>query len=887
MKKLLKSLALISVAAATLVSCAKEERITRTDDISVPSARQMYAFDISEEVTEATLNNEGVFWESGDAVGIYLNGYGNYDGNVDTESSPKRVILGNTTYVLAGTKAYPYYPFDEGCTTATAVTFNIPNRQTGGDKSAMPMVGVPFTIEDGGAASNNGVIHFLNLASIIDFRVYSANLAGESIQYITFKADGGTLSGDAVMNLTTVDPYDETTLAISSWGEHQYDYVTVRQNEDVAVDINSAPSIYMVLAPGTYSGTITIETDAALYTFPFTDKKLDRNGLKHYTMNLDNATRQAIQVKTVPYSEAFTSNKGAFVIEGSTSAWTYYSNYGAKVSGSNINTALVSPWINLSGLEGATLSFQHAINSSFTDGLAGVYILAEGDSNWSSLDVAFPEKPASSYSSFLTVTKDISAWVGQKVRIKFEYNSGSNGSAAWEVKAFSVTVPKPVYYLYSGTLTEGDYVIYYNGKAMKNTVSSSRLDYTEVTPSNNQIEDPDASIVWHIAPSGEYWTIYNAAVNKYAAANGTKNQAQLLASGTDDKSLWTVSGTSTYEFVNKNNDSNGVNANLRNNASYGFATYSTSTGGPLTLYKRGSGGSSSGGGQGGGEGDEPIPVSGLHGYLGCLEMPDVTEILSGTKTSGTYSDRDDRWYRYYTKNNKRQIATHTFTHPTSNQKTRTYTVLYDETNYAPLWTATAMHSSMWPDKNVGRNDGWTDDPAISLAQQGGLDNAGTVGYSRGHLVASNYRQSTVKENKQTFYHSNQAPQWQNSFNSGVWSSMEEAVAAHLPSGRDTLYMVIGVLYEGTIKTLPSGSKNVRIPSHFYTCLMKCSFNTSGNMTSAKGIGYIFTNEAHSGMSYSQGAATIDSIEERAGFNFFANVPESLQNTAEATATALW
>lgn len=146
------------------------------------------------------------------------------------------------------------------------------------------------------------------------------------------------------------------------------------------------------------------------------------------------------------------------------------------------------------------------------------------------------------------------------------------------------------YELYSGALTEGNYVIYYGGKAMKNTVSSDRFSYTEVTPNNDIIEDPDESIVWHIAPSGNYWTIYNEAVEQYVASTGTKNQAALSNSGTDDKSLWTVSGTSTYEFVNKNNASKSVNANLRENTTYGFACYSTSTGGALSLYKQGEGG---------------------------------------------------------------------------------------------------------------------------------------------------------------------------------------------------------------------------------------------------------------------------------------------------------
>lgn len=278
-------------------------------------------------------------------------------------------------------------------------------------------------------------------------------------------------------------------------------------------------------------------------------------------------------------------------------------------------------------------------------------------------------------------------------------------------------------------------------------------------------------------------------------------------------------------------------------------------------------------------------VEAVPGYLGCYEMPAVSSILNGKEASDYFPDRDDNWYRYYTKNDKRQIATHTFT--LNGKRVRNYTVMYDGSRYAPVWTAHAMHASMWPDNNVGRNDGWTADPAISLTQQTGLDNAGSVGISKGHLVASNYRQSSVKQNKQTFYLSNQAPQWQNSFNDGVWSNLENAVVGHTPSGRDTLYVVSGVLYEGTIQTKPSAGLNVPIPSHFYKCLMMCSFSTSGQMTSAKGCAYVFTNEAHPKMEYSQGITTIDAIEERAGFDFFANVPAALQTAAEKSSKSIW
>ena len=51
------------------------------------------------------------------------------------------------------------------------------------------------------------------------------------------------------------------------------------------------------------------------------------------------------------------------------------------------------------------------------------------------------------------------------------------------------------YTLYSGSLVEGDYLIYYRGKVMKAKVESSRLRYNEVTPVNNVITNTDDSII--------------------------------------------------------------------------------------------------------------------------------------------------------------------------------------------------------------------------------------------------------------------------------------------------------------------------------------------------------------------------------------------------------
>lgn len=171
----------------------------------------------------------------------------------------------------------------------------------------------------------------------------------------------------------------------------------------------------------------------------------------------------------------------------------------------------------------------------------------------------------------------------------------SSGKYTAAAKVITVTVTSgslPTYSLYSGDPAEGDYVIVYSGRAMNTTVTSSRLQYSEPTITSETITNPDASIIWHISASGDYWVLYNADANKYAAGTSTKNQGAMINSVTDyAKWTWTkiTGSTVTYEFENKGRaalSSDNDKKWLRNNGTYGFACYASGTGGSLKLYKR-------------------------------------------------------------------------------------------------------------------------------------------------------------------------------------------------------------------------------------------------------------------------------------------------------------
>ena len=281
-------------------------------------------------------------------------------------------------------------------------------------------------------------------------------------------------------------------------------------------------------------------------------------------------------------------------------------------------------------------------------------------------------------------------------------------------------------------------------------------------------------------------------------------------------------------------------------------------------------------------------------YLGCYEMPKLapTAWTSGKETFG-----NTNWQQYSLDTDSRMVVTHTYSY--NGTLYRNYTAVVDRDRRCPILTLYPMHGGAYPNKDIGRGKFQTDtsyDPAVpSSWQSSGSTNDynNGKGYSRGHHCASEDRQTTSDANWQTFYYTNQSPQIQNNFNGGIWSSLEGAVQkkAATMTGRDTLYVAVGTLYEESFGKPLSGPSNdggtVGRPSHFYKCLLRCSFDAAGNIVSASGAAYIFTNEAHTG-SYSDAAykTTIDAIEERSGFDLFCNVPKQLQDNAEASFTQL-
>jgi endonuclease G len=137
---------------------------------------------------------------------------------------------------------------------------------------------------------------------------------------------------------------------------------------------------------------------------------------------------------------------------------------------------------------------------------------------------------------------------------------------------------------------------------------------------------------------------------------------------------------------------------------------------------------------------------------------------------------------------------------------------------------------------------------------------------------------------QTFYVTNSVPQVQTRFNDGIWNSLEQAVQSIGES--EKIYVTTGVAFEkvGESKSVSyiksnSDTKSVPIPNYFYKVVLKVKTNSSGTAPSASTIGFWFENKEYSD-SYTNYAVTVDQIEAWTGFDFFVNLPDSVEKSAE-------
>lgn len=221
----------------------------------------------------------------------------------------------------------------------------------------------------------------------------------------------------------------------------------------------------------------------------------------------------------------------------------------------------------------------------------------------------------------------------------------------------------------------------------------------------------------------------------------------------------------------------------------------------------------------------------------------------------------------------------------------TYSVEWSNSMIANRWTCYQMHPGNSA-SNVKRHDSFQEDPDLPEATRSTLADYRSSGFSRGHLCPSADRLCTTEQNEQTFFLSNMQPQWQ-SHNAGLWERIESQVRDWNSSYyRDTLYVVkaatiadvelngtksAGVYTEKCNNRLP-------VPKYFYCALLA----VKNGQYQALGLWTTHSDDAQSSTTIKSCAISIDELERRTGIDFFCNLPDDIEEAAEATFdTSYW
>ena len=261
LKRLFITGLLLSVA---FTACEKKEMI-----IGQPEEGEFsYVFKVASDETKTTFADNHVAWENGDKVASYAKTSKNQSAAVTVSGGDVTINVKSTVALTPGDVVYASYPYSSSnnAAEASAVTLEIPANQVSGSADAMPMVALPFTLTGNvgaDAATEVGTLQFLNLGSVIKLNIYSsdASFQGETIESVEFQA-GAACAGSFSYDLTTVDA--SSPAVISGYTGQE---VISTGRSTVGTSSSDGGVYYLVVAPGSYSGSFIIRTNRADYTY--------------------------------------------------------------------------------------------------------------------------------------------------------------------------------------------------------------------------------------------------------------------------------------------------------------------------------------------------------------------------------------------------------------------------------------------------------------------------------------------------------------------------------------------------------------------------------------------------------------------------------------------
>ena len=418
-------LSLLVLAAAGLSSCSKREAALQEIGGITPSQRpqaELFSYEIPlDEGVKTCFNDEStsLAWEEGDALGAYVrvgeNVSVNQSSPVNTALYPRSVTVNSTEVITAGSTIYAYYPCsaDNNDAPYTAVTLSIPEFQhqsddTGFDTDAMPMVALPYTVsEDWGGDSGVAPLRMVGLGSVLCFKIYSSTASTSQIAKVDLMTGNG-IAGPFTYDLSSPS-CDAATDAVTAASPEGCAVKRIRTTLETPLSLDGADTkadaleVWMIAAPGTYSGTIRVylnneEGEAEkVYIREFSDLSFSRNKRKDINLDLSGDGTTIETSEGIWNADDLVAAKNA-INEGS--GYVRYQVDGKFTLMDDIDMSEVSDWTSVTTLsadfDGDGFSITHWATSSplFETVASGVtvsdltidesceYTLTNGNASW-------------------------------------------------------------------------------------------------------------------------------------------------------------------------------------------------------------------------------------------------------------------------------------------------------------------------------------------------------------------------------------------------------------------------------------------------------------------------------------------------------------------------
>lgn len=198
-----------------------------------------------------------------------------------------------------------------------------------------------------------------------------------------------------------------------------------------------------------------------------------------------------------------------------------------------------------------------------------------------------------------------------------------------------------------------------------------------------------------------------------------------------------------------------------------------------------------------------------------------------------------------------------------------YEIGYNTKYHLPAWTLYSLSKEHLKLTNLERKGSFKKDPLLNSEQANDKDYVST-GLDKGHMVPCEDMSFSETAMKETFYYSNCVPQT-TELNRGEWRSLEE-LCRHWANDYNEVIVVSGPVLEKNLNHI--GEHQIPFPKSCYKIVLRHSDQKY------KAIAFLLPNSTSTLNTLPEYICSVDSVEKITGLNFFADLPDNLEEQFE-------